>query len=120
MVVLPELLDDSLAVVARSNPGRCIVGGGRKSWNAFGLEVVVEPYVDLRKLGNKLEGVATYESHKQRGRVKFVDITPHLQKAARVLRLLTRVEPSKHHNIISANHLLRLHRPQQHVTNWVD
>lgn len=78
--------------------------------NAFALDVVAEPYVDLRKLGNKLEGAANYESHKQRG-VKFVDISPHLQKAARVLRLLIRVEPSNHHNIIPANHLLRLHKP---------
>lgn len=62
--------------------------------NAFGLEAIVEPYVNLRKLGNKLEGAASYESHKQRGGVKFMDITQHLQKAARVLRLLTRVEPS--------------------------
>lgn len=37
-----------------------------------------------------------------------------------MLRLLTRVEPSDHHNIIPANHLLRLHKPQQHVTNWAD
>ena len=35
--------------------------------NAYALDVVAEPYVDLRKLGNKLEGAATYESHKQRG-----------------------------------------------------
>ena len=28
-------------------------------------KLVVEPYVDLKKLGNKLEGVAAYESHKQ-------------------------------------------------------
>ena len=80
--------------------------------NAYALEVVTEPYVDLRKLGNKLEGAANYESHKQRGGVKFVEISPHLQKAARVLRLLTRVEPLDHHNIILANHLLRLHKPQ--------
>ena len=33
--------------------------------NAFDLEVVTEPYVDLRKLGNKLEGAINYESHKQ-------------------------------------------------------
>ena len=26
--------------------------------NTFALDVVVEPYVDLRKLGNKLEGAA--------------------------------------------------------------
>ena len=84
------------------------------------MEVVAEPYMDLRKLGNKLEGAATYESHKQRGGVRFVDIIPHLQKAARVLRLLTRVEPADHHNIIPANHLLCLHKPQQHVTNWAD
>lgn len=32
--------------------------------NAYALDVVAEPYVDLRKLGNKLEGAA-YESHKQ-------------------------------------------------------
>ena len=32
--------------------------------NAFALDVVAEPYVDLRKLGNKLEGAANYESHK--------------------------------------------------------
>ena len=32
--------------------------------NAHALDVVAEPYVDLRKLGNKLEGAATYESHK--------------------------------------------------------
>ena len=74
--------------------------------NAFGPEVVTKPYVDLRKLGNKLEGAANYESHKQRGGVKFVDITQHLQKAARVLRLVPRVELSDHHNIIPANHLL--------------
>ena len=72
--------------------------------------MVAELYVDLRKLGNKLEGAAKYESHKQRGGAKFVDIT-HLQKTARVLRLLTRVEPSDHHNIILANYLLRLHKP---------
>ena len=60
------------------------------------------------------------ESHKQRGGVRFVDITQHLQKAARMLRLLTRVEPTDHHNIIPANHLLCLHKPQQHVTNWAD
>ena len=84
--------------------------------NAF-VEVVAEPYADLRKLGNKLEGAANYESHKQRGGVKFVDITSYLQKAARVLRLLTRVEPSDHCNIISTNHLLRLHKPLQQVTN---
>ena len=88
--------------------------------NAYALDVVAEPYVDLRKLGNKLEGAATYERHKQRGGVRFVDITQHLQKAARVLRLLTRVEPADHHNIIPANHLLRLHKPQQQVTNWAD
>ena len=41
-------------------------------------DVVVEPYVDLRKLGNKLEGAATYESHKQRGGMRFVDIIQHL------------------------------------------
>ena len=33
--------------------------------NAFALDVIAESYVDLRKLGNKLEGAATYESHKQ-------------------------------------------------------
>ena len=82
--------------------------------NAYALEVMAEPYVDLRKLGNKLEGAANYESHKQRGGVKFVDISPHLQK------LLTRVEPSDHHNIIPENHLLRLHKLQQHITNWAD
>ena len=76
--------------------------------------------MDLRKLGNKLEGAATYESHKQRGGVQFMDITQHLEKAARVLRLLTRVEPADHHNIIPANHLLCLHKPQQHITNWAD
>ena len=86
--------------------------------NAFSLEVVAKLYVDLRKLGNKLKGVANYKSHKQRGGVKFTDITSHLQKAARVLRLPTRVEPSDHHNIILANHLLRLHKPLQHITNW--
>ena len=32
--------------------------------NAFALDIVVEPYVDLRKLGNKLEGATNYESHK--------------------------------------------------------
>ena len=85
--------------------------------NAYALDVVTEPYEDLLKLGNKLEGAATYESHKQRGGVRFIDITKHLQKAARVLRLLTRVEPTDHHNIIPANHLLRLHKPQQHPTN---
>ena len=37
-----------------------------------------------------------------------------------MLRLLTRVEPADHHNIIPANHLLRLHKPQQHPTNWAD
>ena len=52
--------------------------------------------------------------------MKFLDILPHLQKAARVLRLLIRVEPSDHPNIIPANHLLHLHKPQQHVTNWAD
>ena len=88
--------------------------------NAFALDVIAEPYVDLHKLGNKLEGAATYESHKQRGGIKFIDILPHLQKATRVRRLLTRVEPSDHHNIIRANHLLCLHKLQQHVTNWVD
>ena len=85
--------------------------------NAYSLEAVVEPYIDLWKLGNKLEGATTYESHMQRGGVKFVGITPHLQKAAQVLHLLTRVEPSDHHNIILANHLLRLHKPLQLVTN---
>ena len=40
--------------------------------------MVAEPYVDLKKLGNKLKGAATYESHKQRGGVRFVDITQHL------------------------------------------
>ena len=84
------------------------------------MEVVTELYVDLRKLGNKLEGATNYESHEQQGGVKFLEISPHLQKAARVLRLLTRVEPSDHHNIILANHLLRLHKPQQHVTNWAN
>ena len=74
--------------------------------NAFALDVVAEPYVDLRKLGNKLKGAANYESHKQWGGVRFIDISLHLQKVARVLRLLTRVEPSDHHNIILANHLL--------------
>ena len=76
--------------------------------------------MDLRKLSNKLEGAANYESYKQRGGVKFVEILPHLQKVATVLWLLTRVEPSDHHNIILANHLLRLHKSQQHVTNWAD
>lgn len=85
--------------------------------NAFALDVVVEPYVDLIKLGNKLEGATNNESHKQWGGVRFINISPHLQKAARVLRLLTRVEPADHHNIIPANHLLCLHKPQQHVTN---
>ena len=33
--------------------------------NAYALDVITEPYVDLRKLGNKLEGAAIYESHKQ-------------------------------------------------------
>ena len=88
--------------------------------NAFALDIIAEPYVELRKLGNKLEGATNYESHKQRGGVKFIDISPHLQKAARVLQLLTRVEPFDHHNIIPANHLLQLHKPQQHVINWVD
>ena len=82
-------------------------------WNAYALEVVTEPYVDLRKLSNKIEGAANYESHKQRGGIKFVDISPHLQK-------VVRVEPSDHHNIILANHLLWLHKPQQHITNWAD
>lgn len=86
--------------------------------NAYGLDVVMEPYVDLRKLGNKLEGAANYESHKQMGAIKFVDVSPHLQKAAHVLHLLIRVEPLDQHNIISANHLLRLHKSAQHVTNW--
>ena len=49
-----------------------------------------------------------------------MDIAQHLHKAARVLRLLTTVEPVDHHNIIPANHLLRLHKPQQHPTNWAD
>ena len=75
--------------------------------NAFALDVVAEPYVDLRKVGNKLEGVTNYEIHKQHGGVRFINISPHLQKAARVLRLLIRVEPANHHNIIPANHLLR-------------
>ena len=79
--------------------------------NAFALDVVAEPYVDLRKLGNKLEGAANYESHKQCGGVRLINISPHLQKAARVLRLLTRVEPADHHNIILTNHLLCLHKP---------
>ena len=65
--------------------------------NAYALDVVTEPYVDLRKLGNKLEGAATYESHKQRGGVRFIEITKHLQKAARVLRLLTRVKIGRAH-----------------------
>ena len=86
--------------------------------NAYGLDMVAEPYVDLQKLGNKLEGAINHESHKQRGGIKFVDISPHLQKVACILHLLTRVEPSDHHNIISANHLLRLHKPAQHVANW--
>ena len=89
-------------------------------WNAFALDVVVELYVDLRKLGDKLEGATNYESHKQRGGVRFIDISPHLQKATRVLKLLTRVELADHHNIIPANHLLQLHKPQQHITNWAD
>ena len=46
--------------------------------NAFALDVIAKPYVDLCKLGNKLEGAPTYESHKQRGGVKFIDISPHL------------------------------------------
>ena len=46
--------------------------------NAYALDVVAEPYVDLRKLRNKLEGAASYESHKQHGGVRFVDITQHL------------------------------------------
>ena len=46
--------------------------------NAFALDVIAEPYVDLCKLGNKLEGATTYESHKQWGGVKFIDISPHL------------------------------------------
>ena len=33
--------------------------------NAYALDVVAEPYMDLQKLGNKLEGTAAYESHKQ-------------------------------------------------------
>ena len=74
--------------------------------NAYALDVVAEPYVDLRKIGNKLEGAANYESNKQRGGVKFIDISPQLHKAARVLQLRTRMEPSDHHNIILANHLL--------------
>ena len=37
-----------------------------------------------------------------------------------MLRLLTRVKPADHHNIIPANHLLRLHKSQQHITNWAD
>ena len=36
-----------------------------------------------------------------------------------MLRLLTR-EPADHHNKIPANHLLWLHRPQQHITNWAN
>ena len=88
--------------------------------NAFALDIILEPYVSLQKLGNKLEGATTYESHKQRGGVKFIDISPHLQKAARVLRLLIRVEPSDHYHIIPANHLLWLHKPQQHAINWAD
>ena len=80
--------------------------------NAFALDVIAKPYVDLHKLGNKLEGAATYESHKQQGGIKFIDISPHLQKTARVLCLLKRVEPFDHHSIIPANHLLRLHKPQ--------
>ena len=39
----------------------------------------------------KLKGAANYESHKQRRGVKFVEISPHLQKAAWFLRLPTRV-----------------------------
>ena len=35
--------------------------------NAFAMDIIAKPYVDLQKLGNKLEGVATYESHKQWG-----------------------------------------------------
>ena len=34
-------------------------------YNAYAFDVVAQLYVDLRKLGNKLEGAATYESHKQ-------------------------------------------------------
>ena len=33
--------------------------------NAYALDIVAEPYVDLRKLGNKLECAASYKSHKQ-------------------------------------------------------
>ena len=32
--------------------------------NAFTLDVIAEPYVDVRSLGNKLEGATNYESHK--------------------------------------------------------
>ena len=46
--------------------------------NAYALDVIAEPYVDLWKLGNKLEGATNYKSRKQQGGVKFVDILPHL------------------------------------------
>ena len=44
--------------------------------NAYALDIVAKPYVDLRKLGNKLEGASNYESHKQRGESNL--LTSHL------------------------------------------
>ena len=32
--------------------------------NAYALDVIAEPYVEMKKLGNKLDGAANYESHK--------------------------------------------------------
>ena len=56
--------------------------------SAFALDIVVEPYVDLRKLGNKLERAANYESHKQRGGIRFTNIKPDLKQ---IYRLYIRV-----------------------------
>ena len=47
-----------------------------------------------------------------------MDAMPQLQKAAQVLWFLTRIEPTNHYNIIPADLLLHLHKPQVYETNW--
>lgn len=67
-----------------------------------------------------LHGATTYDQHKHKGGIPFLDVTPVLQKAARVLRFLTRIELADPHNIIPANILLWLHKPQVYEANWAD
>ena len=49
-------------IISRNGQERSITLSIDALRNAYALDVIMEPYVDLRKLGNKLEGATTYKA----------------------------------------------------------